>query len=220
MSKGLIAVLSILCLVGVASAEHQLVGASGVPYSGPQLRPEMLYKGDLIPELGIGCSNPSGTSGGPNDVCQGVTATTTPPLYITSHFYNIYTNVSPTLTMLTFKVWSGFAAPGVVLGQQAGLPFAQGSHTVAINPPIQVGDPWFFLGQSQPETGAGMRWGLDQSTPPAGTSWIKAPTCGLSAWGTMASIGYPGNWCMAVSVTGTPTPAELQSWGSIKHQFE
>jgi len=217
MSKGLIAVLSILSLIGVASADHQLVGASGVPYSGPQLRPEMLYQGDLIPELGVGCSNPTGTSGGPNDVCVGVTAATTPPLYITSHFYNIYTNVSTTLNQLTFKVWSGFAAPGVQLGAQAGLPFAQGSHTVAINPPIQVSDPWFFLGQTQPQTDAGIRWGLDQTTS-AGTSWIKAPTCGLSSWGTMASIGYPGNWCMAVSVTGT-TPTELQSWGSIKADF-
>lgn len=219
MSKGLIAVLSILSLVGIAGADNQLAGYSGGPYTGPQIRPEMLYQGDLIPELGIGCSNPTGTSGGPNYVCQGVTATTTPPLSITSHFYNIYTNVSPTITALSFTVWSGFAAPGVVLGNKAGMPWAQGSHTVAISPPIVVNDPWFFLGQTQPQTNVGIRWGLDQSTTPAGTSWIKAPGCGLSSWGTMAAIGYPGNWCMAVSVTGGPSPVELQSWGQIKSQF-
>lgn len=219
MSKGFIAILSILCLAGAAAADHSLVGQSGVPYGGPEIRPEQLYQGDLIPELGIGCSNPTGTSGGPNSVCVGVTATTTPPLYICSHYYNIYTQVSPTINALTFKVWSGFAAPGVELGSQGGIPWSAGNHTVAINPPIMVSDPWFFLGQYQPQTNAGMRWGLDQSTIPAGTSWIKAPTCGLSSWGTMTSIGYPGNWCMAVTVDDGPSPVELQSWGQIKAQF-
>jgi len=218
MSKGFIAILSILCLAGAAAADHSLVGQSGVPYSAPEIRPEQLYQGDLVPELGIGCSNPTGTSGGPNYVCVGVTATTTPPLYICGHFYNIYTNVSPNITSLTFKVWSGFAAPGVELGGQAGMPWAQGNHTVAISPPIIINDPWFFLGQQQTQANVGIRWGLDQSSS-AGTSWIKAPTCGLSGWGTMTSIGYPGNWCMAVTVSDGPSPVELQSWGQIKAQF-
>jgi len=217
MSKGFIAILSILCLAGVAGADHSLVGQSGVPYSGPQIRPEMLYQGDLIPERGIGCSNVSGTSGGPNDVAVGVTATTTPPFCITSHMYNIYTSVSPNINALSFVCWTGFAAPGVEFGRQAGMAWSAGNHTAAISPAIVVSDPWFFFGQNQPQTNVGIRWGLDQSSS-AGTSWIKAPGCGLSSWGTMESIGYPGNWCMAVSVDA-PSPTELQSWGQIKAMF-
>ena len=216
MSKGFIAILSILCLAGMAGADHSLVGQSGVPYGGPELRPEMLFRGDLVPERGIGCSNGSGTSGGPNDVCVGVTATTTPPFCITSHWYNIYTQVSPTITALSFVCWTGFAAPGAEFGRQAGLNWGPGGHTAAINPAISVADPWFFFGQNQPQANAGMRWGLSDGGPTY--SWIKAPTCGLAGWGTLDSIGYPGNWCMSVSIDA-PSPTELQSWGQIKNMF-
>jgi hypothetical protein len=36
---------------------------------------EPLFRGDMIPDLGLGCSNPTGTSGGPNDWATRVTAT-------------------------------------------------------------------------------------------------------------------------------------------------
>jgi len=218
MSKGFVAILSILCLAGAAGADHSLVGQSGIPYGGPDLRPEMLYQGDLNPELGIGCSNGYGTSGGPNDIAVGVTATTTPPLCITSTWYNVYTQVSTTITALSFVCWTGFGAPGAEFGRQAGIPWSQGNHTVAISPAITCQDAWFFFGQNQPQTNAGMRWGLDTSSGSAGNSYIKAPTCGLSGWGTLDSIGYPGNWCMSVSVAQY-SPVELQTWGGIKAMF-
>ena len=220
MPKECAAILSlcILCLPGTAGADHSLIGQSGVPYSAPRLRPETLYQGDLIPERGIGCSDASGTYGGPNDLAVGVTATMTPPFFVTSHWYNIYTQVSPTITALSFVCWAGFAEPGVEIGRVAGLPWSQGGHTAAISPAIQISDPWFFFGQSQPQTNAGMRWGLDTSSS-AGTSYIRAPNCGVSEFITIDALGFPGNWCMAVTVEPMFSPVELQSWGEIKSAF-
>ena len=82
------------------AAGEQLDGYSGNTNNVPPVDrgSEVLFYGDLTPELGLGCSNPSGTSGGPNDVALGVTASLTPPLAITSHYYNIFTNVSPNIS--------------------------------------------------------------------------------------------------------------------------
>lgn len=217
MSKGLIAVLSVLCLVGVASA-NEFLGTNLYSYPGPELRPEMLYQGDLIPENGIGCSNTTGTSGGPNDVAVGVVAGLTPPFCLTSHFYNLYTQISPNITALSFVVWTGMVAPGTEIGRQSGMPWAQGSHTVAISPPLPVPSAWFFFGQNQPQTNVGVRWGLDSSSS-AGTSYIRAPSCGATAFTLVDALGYPGNWCMSVSADAG-SPVELQSWGSVKAAFK
>jgi hypothetical protein len=221
MSKVLIAVLSIVCILGVAGAE-ELVGQSGLPYLGPELRPEMLYQGDLIPETGLGCATTGGppfVSGGPNDIAVGVIATLAPPFCITSHIYNIYTSAqTAAFTALSFVVYTGMVSPGTEIGRQPGMDWTLGTHTVAISPPLPVPTAFFFFGQAQPQSNTGIRWGLDTSSPSAGVSYIKAPSCGLASWGTLESIGYPGNWCIAVS-TDAGSPVELQSWGSIKAEF-
>jgi hypothetical protein len=217
MFKGLIAALSVICLVGVATAS-ELSGTPGAGYLGPEIRPEMIYQGDLIPENGIGCSNPTGTSGGPNDVSVGVVAGLAPPFCLTSHFYNIYTQISPNITALTFSLRTGMVAPGTEIGSQAGLPWTQGSHTVAISPPLTVPSAWFFFGHGQPQSNVGMRWGLDTTTS-AGTSYIRAPACGAVVFTLVDQLGFPGNWCMSVSADAG-SPVELQSWGGVKALFQ
>jgi hypothetical protein len=216
MSKGLIAALSVLCIVGVAGAE-EMVGQSGLPYPGPEIRPEMLYQGDLIPELGIGCSNPTGNSGGPNDVAVCVIASLAPPFCITSHFFNVYTS-SIYVNELNFAVWTGVGPPGTQIALVGGMPWTVGSHTVAISPPVPVPTAFFCFGQNQPQSDAGMRWGLDTNSGSSVASYIRAPGCGANAWTRMDAIGYPGNWCMSVS-TDAGSPVELQSWGAIKGEY-
>jgi hypothetical protein len=185
----------------------------GTPQQGdPPLRPTDLFKGDLIPEMGIGCSNPTGNSGGPNDVAQGVTTDTAPPFNITSHYYYIFT-YSPFITALTF----GIGDPGLTQWGpvQSDLDWLEGSHVVAIDPPVQINNFQFFFGQIQPQTNAGMRWGLDTSSGSAGLSYIRAPGCGVSAFTLLDALGFPGNWVMSVSVE-KPTPIEFSTWGEIK----
>ena len=217
MPKGVVAALCILCTAAIAGADAGWFGRSGVPARGPMTQSAMLYQGDLDPEFGIGCSTGGGATGGPNAVAVCVTAAITPPFNITSHFYNLYTQVSPNITALSFVCWRGTVAPGAEAGRQAGIPWTQGSHTVAISPPITVSERRFFFGQDQPQTDVGLRWGVDSGSS-AGKSFIRASACGVSQFVTLDSIGFPGNWCMAVSVGGT-TPTELQSWGSIKARF-
>jgi hypothetical protein len=220
MTRGLFAVLGVLCVVGFAAADVGLKGESGKPFTGPEIRPETIYQGDLIPEMGLGCSNSPGTSGGPNDVGVGVQAFTTPPFSITSHWYNVYTQVSPTINSLSFVVWSWAGGPPLTeIGRQAGMNWAMGNHTAAINPCIPLTSDVFAFGQNQPQSNVGMRWGLDTSSS-AMTSYIRAPGCGATSWIMLDQLGFPGNWVMSVTVDDGVTPAELQSWGAIKAVFK
>jgi hypothetical protein len=215
MTRVLFAVVGIVALVGVAAADT-LPGFSGTPNT-PPLRAEDLYKGDLGAELGIGCSSVGGTSGGPNDVAQGLTATETPPFDVTEHFYYIYTQVSPNITSLSFVCWEGGASPGDEFFRQAGMDWSVGSHTVPIAG-CQVFSSMFYVGHNQAQSNVGMRWGLDTNSGNDNTSFIRAPSCGLSSWGTLASIGYPGYWVFSVS-TGGPVPVELKTWGEVKATY-
>lgn len=216
MIKGLLTgILSLVLLAGGASAEVTLAGYAGTPAGAPELRPEALYQGDLVAEMGLGCSNGAGTSGGPNDIVVGVFATTPPPFDITGHYYEIYSQFSPTMTALSFIVNAGTTVPGAEIGRQGGLDFGIGPHTVSVSVPITTAS--FFFGHNQPQTNAGMRWGLDTSTS-AGTSYIRAPTCGATAWSLVDALGFPGNWCMSATIGGD-SPVELQSWGSMKSNY-
>jgi hypothetical protein len=216
-----IAILGCILLLGLAvvSAENRFNnpastgGGVGLPPVPNGEATEALFRGDMVPEVGIGCSNPTGTSGGPNDWAVGVTATLTPPFGIISTTYNVFTNVAPGLTAFTFKAWQPGSSPGAEIGSQVlgGGAASQGNHTVAVAPAITVTTPSLYFGFYQPQTSAGIRLGLDQ-TSSAGTSFIRAPTCGLTVWGTVESIGYPGNWVMRAIVDDT-IPVELMSIG-------
>jgi len=207
---------------GVVSADSPVLeGDLRLPASSNSSeRATDLFQGDLGAEIGIGCSNASGTSGGPNDVAVRVTAPLATPFCITSHYWDAFTDVSPTITALTFRVWEGGATPGAVVGQQTGMDFGPHSHTAVIQPPIVVNSAQFFFGHVQPQSDAGTRWGVDTSSGGGnGTSFIRAPNCGLSGWGTLTSIGFSGNWVMSVSVESCVNPVELQTWGQIKSSW-
>ncbi|MCA9727843.1 MAG: hypothetical protein KC729_09190, partial [Candidatus Eisenbacteria bacterium] len=206
----LVGSLSALALGVAATAlatDVQLVGSSGNPNNHPPVdRVELLFRGDLTPELGIGCSNGSGTSGGPNDVAVGVTATVTPPFPLTQVYYNIFTNVSPNITQLDFVAWRGGAVPGAELGRQSIAPnWGQGDHTVSINS-VWVPSAQFYFGFNQNQTNVGLRWGLDTSSGSWGTSFIRAPTCGAATFTLLDNLGFPGNWVMAASVDVVGSP--------------
>jgi hypothetical protein len=171
---------------------------------------EALFRGDMVAEIGLGCSNGSGTSGGPNDWAVGVTATLTPPFGIISTTYDIFTNVSPTITALTFKVWNAGATPGPTFAAQPGLPFTQMAHTVPIAPAIVMSAPSFYIGLGQPQTNVGIRLGMDTTTW-EGSQFILAPGCGASTWTANDAIGFPGNWVVRAIIDDT-IPVELMTF--------
>lgn len=209
-TKFMVLAATLVLLAGTASAQTTLQGFGGnnKPLSPNAEATEQLFRGDLGPEFGIGCSNPSGTSGGPNDLAVGVTASLAPPFGIISTTYNVFTNVGP--GTLNFVAWAGGGSPGAPIGMQAGVPDNQANQTAPISPAIVVTTPQFFFGLNQPETNAGLRIGVDSSAG-GGFSFIRAPTCGLAAFGTLTSIGFPGNWVMA-AVIDDAVPVELMSY--------
>jgi hypothetical protein len=216
MIKALLTViLSLGLLASSAAAENTLAGYNGTPAGAPELRPETLFQGDLVAEMGLGCSNGAGTSGGPNDIVVGVAATEAPPFDITGHYYEIFSQFSPTITALSFIVSAG-VNPGVEVGRQAGLDWSAGPHTVAVSIPVATQN--LFIGHNQPQTNVGMRWGLDTSSS-AGTSYIRAPSCGAATYTLVDALGFAGNWCFSATVGGE-SPVELQSWGSVKAQYQ
>lgn len=208
-----LAILAALCLVTPVAAQVTLAGPGGRTEAlnpGPVPEgAEQLFRGDLTAENGIGCSNSAGTSGGPNDWAVGVTASLPTPLNVVSTTYNIFTQISPTITSLSFVAWAGGAAPGAELGRQAGVPFSQGNHTAVVSG-VAVPSAQFYFGLNQGQSNVGLRIGLDTSSGSAGTSFIRAPTCGATAFASVDSLGFPGNWVMAAVVEDV-VPVELQT---------
>jgi hypothetical protein len=176
---------------------------------------EPLFRGDMLPDLGLGCSNPTGTSGGPNDWATKVTATLTPPFGITTTTYNIFSfNSGPTWDLVA---WSNGATPGAeidrfALGAANGT---TGNHTVAIPAGqeiiIPAGQQTFFFGLSQGADLNGVRIGMDSSGSTPNTVYIRAPGCGLAAFGTVEGIGFPGFWVHRIIVDDT-VPVELMNF--------
>jgi hypothetical protein len=189
-------------------------GSSIPPWTGGTDATEPLFRGDMIPEQGLGCAtNPAPiVGGGPNDFAVGVSATLTPPFGITSTTYNVFTGSStaPTLTALTFKAWQGGGTPGPEIGAQAGMSVADGDHTIAIAPAIVVNSAAFYIGLLQPQTDSGIRIGLD-TTSSAGTSFIRAPDCGATLFTSVDTLGFPGNWVIRAVIDDT-IPVELQTF--------
>jgi hypothetical protein len=211
MSKAkFMAMIAVLVLIaGVAAAQTlQGYGGNATPIKENPEATEQLFRGDLGPELGIGCSNSAGTSGGPNDLAVGVTATLAPPFGIVSTTYNVFTNVGP--GTLNFVAWAGGGSPGAVIGMQTGVPDSQANHTAVISPAINVTTPQFFFGLNQPEANAGLRIGVDSGSG-GGFSFIRAPVCGAGGFLTLTAVGFPGNWVMA-AVIDDMVPVELMSY--------
>jgi len=227
LNRSLEALAAAACLalvVGQSSAHPTSIGEirrdpdAGTSTAGC---PSIAFAGDLGPEIGVGCSQGGGTSGGPIDVAQGAFISVPPPFLITSHFYNIFTQVSPNITSLSFVVWRGAGStPGAEVARIPGLDYSAGTHSAFLPGGVtitsaDVPSALLYFGQSQPQTNVGLRWGVDTSSGSWGLSYIRAPACGNSSFVTLDSIGTPGNWAMAVCIE-TFVPVELKSWGALK----
>lgn len=220
--KALILVFLLVVVVGVAlaagptwQAENPIGGSQGFPDRDDSPRAvQILQRGDFIPEIGIGCSNGSGTSGGPNDLAVGVQATIATPFWITSATYNLFTQISPNITMLNFVVWSGgnsaASPPGATLTSAPLTGFTQGDHTYVFpNPAPTVAATDIAIGVQNTQSNVGFRAGLDTSSS-EGTSWIRAPVCGASSFLLVDAAGFPGNWVIR-AVANDQVPVELMT---------
>jgi len=179
---------------------------------------EPLFNGDMAPELGLGCSSdPTNSTGGPNDWAGKVTSTLTPPFGISTTTYNIFTyNSGPTWDLVA---WANGASPGAEIDRFALGPAngTTGNHTVSIPSGqeiiIPAGQQTFFFGLSQGTDTTGIRIGMDSTSSAPGITFIRAPTCGLAAFGDVIGIGFPGFWVHRIIVDDTIVPVELMNFG-------
>ena len=225
MTRGtLILTAALVLIAGSVAAQapslHGTSGITGVPAPDPVQggATEVLQVGDYGPEFGIGCSNGAGTSGGPNDLALGVTATSMPAnFFLQSVSYNLFTNISPTITNLQFALWAGGAAAPGATGNMTAVPFTgSGFFTVALTPRMPVAASTapggaFFMGLLQNQSNVGFRVGVDSSSGSAGTSYIRAATCGAVAFATLDSLGFPGNWVIRAVANEIQIPVELMT---------
>jgi hypothetical protein len=90
-----------------------------------------------------------------------------------------------------------------------------GNHTIAVAPGCVTITPangqTFFFGLSQGTNTNGVRIGMDNSGSTANTTYIRAPACGLAAFGTVESIGFPGFWVHRIIIDDT-VPVELMDY--------
>jgi hypothetical protein len=177
---------------------------------------EALFRGDMIPDIGLGCSNPTGTSGGPNDWATKVTASLVPDFGVASTTYNIFTfNAGPTWNLVA---WNNGSIPGTVIGTCV-LPAGsgtQGDHTIAIAPGCltipPASAPTFFFGLSQGADLNGVRLGMDNTTSTPATVYIRAPGCGAAAFTAVENLGFPGHWVHRI-IVDEGFPVELMDFG-------
>lgn len=177
---------------------------------------EPLFRGDMIPDLGLGCSNGTGSTGGPNDWATKVTASITPTYGVSSTTYNIFSFQSgPTWNLVG---WNNGALPGTVIGT---CPLGAGSgttgdHTIAVAPGCltitPASHPTFFFGLSQGTDTVGVRIGMDSTTSTPQTVYIRAPVCGAVNFTAVENLGFPGHWVHRI-IVDEAWPVELMDFG-------
>lgn len=193
---------------GVASKAHVALPAARTPEMT-----EALFRSDGSAELGLGCSNPTGNSGGPNDWAQKVTAVViTPPFGITSTTYNIFTNNLPN-TVWDLVGWAGGATPGAEIFRANLTPAdaTAGNHTVTVVADHGVPTASFYFGFNDATPAHGMRLGMDSTSSAPGATFLRAPGCGAAAFTDVISIGFPGFWVIRAIADDT-VPVELMDF--------
>jgi hypothetical protein len=222
--------IAVLLLAGVAGANTL---NSGRVENGPSL-PVVdagglccMQKGFSVSQ-GIGCSNGTGTSGGPNDVAEGLTLCSPGiPVDVLTFSYIVWTpGVPGFVTASSFAVFDGAgASPGATVCKGPAIPWATfGTYSIPITgckitPDMTNGQGHIFVGLNQGGIG-GMRWGYDSISGITGDAWIRASACGASNWGTLTGFGLPGAWVFRVCVDAQgPVEVEEFSWGDVKSLY-
>ncbi len=193
-------------------------GAAGATAPTPEHggATEVLQVGDFLPEIGIGCSNDPGTSGGPNSMALRVTATSMPAtFYLQSGTYSNFDQGSPTITHMLFATRVDGTSPGATAAV-ASISFVDGFNTAVFEPRLPVGAATapggrFYIGLIQSQTDAGFRAGVDSSSGSEMTSYVRAPACGVSAFTLLDALGFPGNWVIR-AVANELVPVELMTF--------
>ena len=190
--------------------------AEPIPPKGSARAPEaveQLFRGDMLPDLGLGCANRAGTAGGPNDWATKVTASMPAPFQIISTTYNVFSfNSGPTWDLVA---WQNGASPGAEIGRfpLGAANGTTGDHTVNVFDTILVpaGQQTFFFGLSQGADTNGVRIGMDNGGSTPNTVFIRAPACGAAAFNTVESLGFPGFWVHRITIV-YPPPVELMNF--------
>jgi hypothetical protein len=227
-------------LVGTFSAVLLLAGVAGANSlkgkqvnDGPSL-PDVtsvaacaMQKGFVVSQ-GIGCSNGTGTSGGPNDVAEGLTLCTAAPVDVKTFSYIVQTPGVPGFaTSARFAAWSdaGGGTPGAQMCTGPAVPFlTAGTFSVPLTgckiTTAMTNGGHFFAGMNQGGIG-GMRWGYDSSgSAIIGDAYIRAASCGATNFLSLTALGLPGAWVFRVTVDAQgPIEVEQFSWGEVKAKY-
>jgi hypothetical protein len=222
---------AVVLFAGVAGANNL---SSGRIENGPSL-PAVdaggmcCMQNGFVVTQGIGCSNGTGTSGGPNECAERLTLCTGgPPVNVTTFSYIVVTPGIPGMvTNCSFAIWSDDggdpAGPGILGCQRPSIPFATvGTFSIPIPgchiTPAMTNDGHFFAGLIQGGIG-GMRWGYEDFGA-SNDAWIRASACGATTWFPLSAFGLPGDWVFRVCVQPCcPIEVEEFSWGEVKAKY-
>jgi len=162
--------------------------------------------GDCIEDTAneIGCSDPFGDAGNPNDLIECYNnATLTPPYELVAFTYTIGTSTLPpdTLNIRVFE-WGGAGPPGALVTTVPLGPgdMTPGFHNLVLASPIALPTPDFCVGLFSEPLDDGFRalTSIGPYTP--GTSWVRAPECGTPDFVELADLGFPQNWCYTATI--------------------
>jgi hypothetical protein len=153
----------------------------------------------------LGCTDPGGTAGNPQDMLECYETTLTPPIDVTVVQYTLGVSVPlPDTADLVIHEWAGPGnLPGVLVDQiplDPATDIVAGAYDFVLPTPVNVTTTGFCVGFHGDDAADGFRVGFSDAGA-AGESYIRANLCGLAAFTEASDLMNPGNFCIRPTVT-------------------
>lgn len=156
----------------------------------------------------LGCTDPMGNAGNPQDMLECFETTLTPPIDVISVEYSIGDSVPlPSAADLIIHEWAGPGnLPGMLVDQIPLDPMTDivaGFYTFVLPTPSNVTTAGFCVGFHGEDAADGFRVDFTNASN-AGESYLQANLCGLATFTELSAVA-PGDFCIRPTVT-SPNP--------------
>ena len=168
---------------------------------------ETLQNDDGMCTNSIGCTDPEGIGGNPQDIVECFEASLIPPFDLVEVEYGLPDMAPPppeAADLVVFE-WDGPGnAPGALIEQIEIDPMnlAAGTNTFTLEAPIEIGAVGFCVGLHGEEEMDGMRLTFSDNTL-GGESYLRASLCGLDDFTTTDDLGIPGAFCVHPTINSS-----------------
>lgn len=154
----------------------------------------------------VGCTDPMGTAGNPQDAVECYQSTLVPPIDVTQVQYAFGSSVPlPAAADLVIFEWAGPGnAPGMLIDQiplDPAIDIVLGAYDFVLPTPVNLATAGFCVGVSGTDPADGFRLDFANGDAPTGETYLRASACGLANFAEATTLMLPGNFCIRPTVT-------------------